>query len=805
MIDAVDPFIGTGVADLPDPRGLAATWWSPKPPVGNTHPGATHPFGMVSVCPYSGGYPTGYGLHERSTEGEPRLLADGRAVSGFTHFQQSGTGAIRKYYNYLRVTPMLSPLDDLGRLEPVTRERAEPGWSSTTLANGIVAELTVGERSAVHRYTFPASRDARVVIDCSHGGLTIDRGATVPLRAAIESDSVGSAAGEVVMEGVPISFHVECDPVDWRQMLWYDRRLMPGGTRLRFDSIRPTTLRPFGLLWAGPTEEGTTIELRIGFSLRSTERARANLDRDLGRHVAPATPTGDVGELAGVEAPSFDRRRSATTRRWADHLDAITVETAAPDRRQVFATALYHSMIKPCLATGESPFWPTAGPFAFDICTMWDIYRTQLPLLAALAPARAVELANALLHVAEEEGNLPIGYRMARGADRFVRQGSALAHTFFADLCERGLPGIDWEWALCHMDADLRRQFGEEYLEHGIVHPITHTLDLASGYRCTALVARAVGDDDLAERFEILATRWIGAFDPGTGLIVDSTFYEGGPWNYSFRLLHDMATRIELAGGDERFRSLLDRFFGVGADPVEQLGVDPSAAEIAAGYALGRFEGLNNEPDMDAPWCYHYIGRPDLTADVVHAAVTNRFSTGRGGLPGNDDSGGLSSWYVWASLGIFPVAGQQVFLLGPPSFPRVTSRLGSAVLTIETEGFVEPRADGPAQYVQSASLDGVDLDRSWISAAEFHRGGELVVRLGAERSAWATTTRPPSSGAPVSTTRTDAHRVAGTGQAVVERTTVDDVDVDDDPAGGFATTEPDRPPPTDRADQEPPP
>ena len=304
---------------------------------------------------------------------------------------------------------------------------------------------------------------------------------------------------------------------------------------------------------------------------------------------------------------------------------------------------------------------------------MWDIYRTQLPLITALFPQRAAELANAMLNICEEEGNLPIGYRMAKGADRFSRQGSALAQTFLADLCQLGVAGVDWDWALCHMDTDLRRAYGEEYLLRGVTHPITHTLDLAFGYQCTAQVARYVGDTALAEQFEELATRWVNAFDPKTGLLVDSAYYEGGKWNYSFRILHDMQARIELAGGDEAFVALLDAFFGYGADPVKQVGERPSVEELAAGYALNRFEGLNNEPDMEAPWAYHYAGRPDRTAEVVHAAVHNMFGLGRGGLPGNDDSGGLSSWYVWASLGLFPVAGQSLYLINAPSF--ASSRL----------------------------------------------------------------------------------------------------------------------------------
>ena len=742
MIDAVDPFIGTGTADLAAPSGLAATWWWPKPPVGNTHPGATHPFGMVSACAFSGAYPTGYGVYDRSTEGVPPTMFDGHVASGFTHFQQSGTGAIRKYYNYLRVSPMLGPLDDLGTTWSLHDEVASPGAYATTLENGVRCEITVGPKSAVHRYTFPEHHDARIVLDASHGGLAIDRGATVPLRASIDAIGPSAACGDVVMEGVPICFHVECDSPGWRRMLWYDRRLMAGGTTLRFDSIRPTTLRPFGLLWAGPAEPGQVVELRIGFSLRSAQQALANLRRDTDQAVSLAADA--LSSLSRPTSGHFARRLAETRSAWADHLDAIRVETDSDERRTVFATALYHSLIKPCIAPDESPFWPTDGDFVFDICTMWDVYRTQLPLLTLLFPDRAVSIANALLHVAEEEGNLPIGYRMAKGADRFSRQGSALAHTFFADVCHLGLGGIDWDWALCHLDVDLRRQYGEEYVEHGVAHPITHTLDLGLGYRCAALVARHVGDHDLADRFDSLSARWVNAYDHDTGLVVDSTFYEGGRWNYSFRLGHDMETRIGLAGGEQAYLGLLDRFFGFGADPVVQLGVGPSIGELAEGYALNRFEGLNNEPDMEAPWSYHWLGRPDRTAEIVHAVVTNQFGAGHGGLPGNDDSGGLSSWYVWASLGLFPVAGQQIVLINAPSFARSRIRVRGGSFTIDTVDFVEPVADSPARHVASVTLDGEPLHRSWIPLERLHAGGHLVVTLADEPSDWATHDRPPS-------------------------------------------------------------
>ena len=728
MIESVDPFIGTEVTELPTTRGLAASWWWPKPQIGNTHPGATSPFGMVSACAYSGGYPTGYGRYGMNTEGVPPRMFDQLQASGFTHFQQSGTGAIRKYYNYFRVTPMVEPLDALDTQWALQDEVAEPGYYATTLSSGIRSELTVGPKSAVHRYTFPAREDARIVVDFSIGGLAIEHGRTVPMRAQMVSVGPGVAQGEIVVEGVPLSVHMEFDAPRWRQMLWYDRRLMSGGSRLEFDSIRLTTLRPFGLLLIGPTESGEDVELRFGFSLRGVEQARANLEAD-----------------CGAARRSFDSRRVRTQSEWRNHMDRVVVEGATSEQRTVFATALYHSLIKPCFAPDESPFWTTSRSFVFDVSTMWDLYKTQLPLMTAIAPDRSVELVSALLSVAEEEGNFPIGYRMARGTDRFFRQGSALAHTFFADVCELGLPGIDWEYALVHLHDDLRRNYGEEYLLKGIAHPVTHTLDLAYGHHCTARIARHVGDHELADHLDRLATRWVNAFDPATGLLIDSEYYEGGRWNYSFRLLHDMAARIQLAGGEAAFVDMLDRFFGYGQPPVTQLGEPPfDVAQLAHGYGLNRFEGLNNEPDMEVPWAYHYAGRPDRTAEVVHAAIHGAFGTGRGGLPGNDDSGGLSSWYVWASLGLFPVAGQSMFLVNAPAFDRSEIRVGGGDFVVEAKGDrpSDPR-EGPS-YVQSVTLDGHPLERTWITASDLHRSGHLVVELGPTPSDWGTAVRPPS-------------------------------------------------------------
>ncbi|WP_432559818.1 glycoside hydrolase domain-containing protein [Granulicoccus sp. GXG6511] len=726
-LSAVDPFIGCEPTDLHPTTGIAATWWSPKPQIGNTHPGATFPLGLVSACAYSGAYPTGYGRFDLATEGVPAEIHPVQLASGFTHFQQSGTGAIRKYYNYFRVTPMLEQLESLGRAWELRDERASPGYYAATLDNGIHCELTVGPSSAVHRYTFPRHTNARIVVDFSHGGLTIPFSRTHPLRSNLAILDHAVAAGQIVVEGVPLAVHLECPDDDWKAQLWYDHRRMPGGSRLDFDAIRPTTMRPFGLMWTGPAEAGRSIELRIGFSLRGIDQARTNLERDVPR-----------------KPEAFEVRKADTEQAWAEHLGKVHVEAPTAERQTVFDTAVYHSLIKPAITRSESPWWPNPGPFAFDICTMWDIYRTQLPLLIHIAPKKAADLASSLITICEEEGNFPIGYRMARGADRFSRQGSALAHTFLAAVSQAGLPGVDWELALTLMAADLRRTYGEEFLRFGRAEPITHTLDLAFGHWCTAQIATHLGDRALAESLAKRAAGWRNAFDADGRLLRASTFYEGTRWNYSFRILHDMAGRIELAGGDEPFVDLLDDFFGFGAEPELQPGVAPDADELLRGYELGRFQGMNNEPDMDAPWAYTYAGRPDRTAEIVHGVVTNQFRATRGGLPGNDDSGGLSSWYVWAALGLFPVIGQDVYLLNAPAHEHGRMSTGERDLTIDTIGYRAPASDAPPQFVAGATLDGHPIDRAWLSGDEFRRGGHLVVQLADRPTDWATRQRPPS-------------------------------------------------------------
>jgi putative alpha-1,2-mannosidase len=157
------------------------------------------------------------------------------------------------------------------------------------------------------------------------------------------------------------------------------------------------------------------------------------------------------------------------------------------------------------------------------------------------------------------------------------------------------------------------------------------------------------------------------------------------------------------------------------------------------GYSLNRFEGYNNEPDIETPYNYLYAGRPDRTAEVVRAGMRDMYTTGRGGLPGNDDSGGLSSCYVWNALGLFPVTGQPLMLIGSPLFDAATVDWLGAPLTIEA---ANNSAENP--YVRAAQLNGQPLTRAYLLLDELREGGTLQLTMGPTPSDWATEDRPPS-------------------------------------------------------------
>lgn len=665
----VNVFQGTGETEIVRPEGIAARWFFIKAGCGNTSPAATVPFGAMSVSPYSGGYPTGYGDHLPNSHSHPKHFSEGKGLLGFAHIQQSGTGAMGHYYNFVVVTPHYGLQTE--RVVP-ENETAEPGYYSCTLGD-IKCELTSSAHTAFHRYTFPKG-DGKVTVDMKTNGLQCPGFVDGDVETDFFEATKNKAEFSFVTQGIKVYVSLESSD---------DFEMLSDG-RLRFSCEK-------------------TAELKVAFSLRSCEQAKRYLS----------------------ETESFDSAKNEAKEKWEKELSKIKVDGFSEGEREIFYSNLYHSLVKPADRKGESFFYDGDGPFSIDLNTLWDMYKTAVPLIFLINREQGEKLTETLLLTGESLGYIPNNIGLTEKCSEHSCQARTLGCYVLLTAYRYGLK-IDVKRMLNVIKKDIFADDKKDFTVDGVCCSHTWMLDMADCCALTAEVARENGDSELAELLDPLAAQWRKCYDPETGLLdKNSSYYEGTLYNYSFRQMVNMKERIDIAGGNERFVSLLDRFFGYGAEPVI-LPVDPDDyAPVEAGMALGRFEGFNNESDTEAPFSYIYAGRHDRTCEIIRSGLKNMFKNGRGGLPGNNDTGALSSYYVFGCLGLFPVAGQDLFLIGSPTVKKAEISLyNGKTLQIVADNNSENNI-----YVSEVYFNGNKLSDFAIKASELLNGGELVFNM----------------------------------------------------------------------------
>lgn len=662
----VNVFQGCGEIELPKPQGIAAKWFFIKAGCGNTSPAALVPYGAVSVAPFSGGYPTGYGNHCPNSHSRPAKFKDGEKLRGFSHIHQSGIGAMGYYYNYAVVTPRYQSSDTLRFPKD---EAAQPGYYTCVL-DDIKCELTATNRVALHRYTF-GKVGGKVTVDFSNNGLIIpdnDRKSVNELEIKKFDDRTVSASA--IIEGIKIFFAVR------------------GNTELYVEN----TCAVFDL------KDKTRAELSVSISLRSIENA--------------------IGFLNGIS--DFDSEKHNAYQKWNDILSKIKIE-ADDEIKEIFYSNLYHSFVKPADWSGESFIYGGDGAFVADFNTLWDMYKTAIPLIFTVDREMSEKIVETLLRVGEELGQLPNTFGLSDKYLLHSQQARMLGDYVLLTAYRYGIK-IDVHRMLKVIDSDVFSDNKTDFTVDGKCESNTWMLDMADGCALAAEVARECGEDELYDRLYPLSLQWKSAYDLNTGLLrADSSYYEGTLYNYSFRRMVHMDERIALAGGKEKFVELLDRFFGYGQPDTVQP-TDPfDYSPVAEGIKLGRFEGFNNESDTEAPFSYICADRHDRVCEIIRSGMKYMFTTGRGGLPGNNDTGALSSYYVLNALGLFPVAGQDIFLFGSPVIDRAEIELSSGkALTI----IVENNSDENI-YVKSVKFNGEPVNEWQISATELFNGGTL--------------------------------------------------------------------------------
>lgn len=669
----VNVFQGCDEIDLPEAEGVAASWRFIKGLCGNNTPGAALPFGRLTACCYSGGYSSGYGRLMKNSHGKIGHLSEENLFKGIAHLQNDGTGDIDTFYNYAVVSPFTGDLKGASDARPFTHERAFPGYyACTDSLTGADCEVTVTRRAALHRISFPGD-GGRISVDFSNDGL-YDDGDHLRFKAGeaeVKIERPNTITAKVRLHNVDIFFCLKIEGMKGGLRLWKDGE----------ETDETILSLPAGHTFGCVFDTRKDVSLTLGLSPKSMEIAR----RDA------------LGNACG-----FDEAVARARDEWNNVLSRLDAEFDDERDYEIFYSNLYHSLLKPCDFEGESYLYE-GGDFVTEFATIWDQYKTSLPLIYTLYPEMSKKIVGGILNYAEATGQMPHTF-MLYNKDACTTQARMLAEHTLADAYLRGIP-MDPQRALTlsYQDAFGENRFDEYAQNAATALHKAFVIDITDACAACALMAEEQGDSEKAARFRAVADCWSRVFDPGTGLLLDGErFYEGNKWNYSFRLLHDMEKRMDFAGGKEGFAALADRFFGF---------VNPGSEENS-------FEGFNNETDMESPYVYHFAERHDRLSEIIDGCLRFTFTTGRGGIPGNNDSGGLCACYIWNAVGLFPVSGQDLMIIGSPRARRCVFRLSSGkTLTVEKQG--------SGIYVEKAELNGKNLDTLCFTAREMMQGGTL--------------------------------------------------------------------------------
>ena len=694
---SVDPFIGTGGH-------------------GHTFPGATLPFGMVQLSPDTrlDGWDGCSGYHD-----------DDRFVHGFSHTHLSGTG-VSDYGDILLFPALGTPKwrnaggrpagDGYGSPFRKVTEQASPGYYAVTLDDThIRAELTATARTGWHRYTFPATDSAFVLLDLTHRDEVIESSA----HLVNDREIAGFRRSRAWARDQRVYFVARfSQPV--RALFATDGMAKPGASEATGRDVRAALFVD--------AASGTTLEIRVGISAVDEAGARQALDAEAG-------------------AGSFDATHAAAREAWRQALARIEVAGGTPQQDTIFYTALYHALLQPNLYTdvdgryrGRDGQVHTANGWTqYTVFSLWDTFRAAHPLYTLLEPARTNDFVNTFLAQAREGGRLPVWELAGNETDCMIGDHAV---SVIADAWAKGIRGFDGEQALAAMQAstEVDDRGRADFRIRGHVRgereseSVSKTLEYAYDAACIARMAMALGHDSLAAVYQRRAQGWRHILDPATGFMrprinarfktpfdpreVDFHFTEANSWQYSFFVPHDIEAHMSALGGPARYAAKLDSLF---SGPTQTTGRDQADITGLIGqYAHG------NEPSHHIAYLYSYAGRPWRTQQLVRRIVDSLYTTRRDGLAGNEDCGQMSAWYVLSALGLYAVdPGQPTWVVGTPLFPRATLHLpnGRAFTITRTGG----RRGTP--YIRSATLGGQPFARAFLAHSEIVAGGVLAFRM----------------------------------------------------------------------------
>jgi predicted alpha-1,2-mannosidase len=720
--------------------------------MGHVFPGACVPFGMVQLSPDTDTIP--YAVNGKYTGTVYRYCAgyqySDKTIVGFSHTHFSGTGhsdlgdfLIMPTVGKLQLNPGTADKPESGYRSRFSHEteKAEPGYYQVRLDDyKINAELTTTTHVGFHQYTFPKSDDAHIILDLNHGLYNYD-GKVLWSYVRVENDTL--VTGYRITRGWARTNYLYFAMVFSKPIKNYgcknDEELVYKGFWRKFDqehNFPEMAGKNLKAYFDFSTAEGEKVKIKFALSAVSTEGALKNLE-------------------AEVPHFNFEKVKADAKANLQNELSRITVD-ASPEKKTTFYTSLYHTFINPIQYMDvdgkyrglDHNIHQAKGFTNYTVFSLWDTYRALHPLFTLIQPERTSDMINSMLAHYDQSVHHVLPVWSHFGNENWCMIGYH-AVPAIVDAWANGIRGFDLNHALeACVSSATNKNYGNlpDYMALGYVPyeknavGSSMTLEYAYDDWTIAQLAKGIGNTAIAEQFGKRAQNWKNLFNERTGFVgakdakgnwktpfdpmhtANEGFIEGNSWNYSLYVPQDIPTLIQKMGGNKRFCDHLDSLFTMYMPDKYFAETEDITREGLVGcYVHG------NEPSHHVAYMYNWAGKPWKTQERIHQIITTMYLNKPDGLCGNDDCGQMSAWYIFSSLGFYPVCpGSGQYAIGTPSVKEGKLQLKDGkVLTVKANNLTDKNI-----YIQSVKLNGKPVNTTILTNTELNQGGELVFEMG---------------------------------------------------------------------------
>jgi predicted alpha-1,2-mannosidase len=710
LVSYVNPFIGTGGH-------------------GHTYPGATMPFGMMQLSPDTrlDGWDGCSGYHYSDDE-----------IYGFSHTHLSGTGV--SDYGDILLMPTNKQVFNNGADGKEgykskfshTNEVAEPGFYKVHLEDtNIDVELTVSKRSGMHKYSFPAADNQFVILDLLHR----DKVLAAEINRISDTELSGFRFSEAWATDQRLFFSIKTSHPFNDVLQSPPKQGMLGAQKIALNFINPNN---------------ETVFIKIGISAVDIEGAKKNLEAEIGNK-------------------TFGEVKKTAQEFWEQQLEKIVLEDTNEDNKTNFYTSLYHVSIAPNLYQDvdgryrgmDLKIHETKDFDYYTVFSLWDTYRAAHPLYTIIEQDKTNDFINTFLAKYDEGGIMPI-WDLAGNYTHCMIGYHAVP--VIADAYLKGIRKYNVEKAFKAMKHSATRdKLGlDSYKNFGFIpvekesESVSKTLEYAYDDWTIAQMAKDLGKEEDYKTYTERAQSYKNVFDPNTQFMrgrfrntwfapfdpyeVNFNYTEANSWQYSFYVPQDISGFTRLLGGKQQLENQLDNLFSAEDKTSGSHQVDITG--LIGQYAHG------NEPSHHMAYLYNFVNKPYKTQEKVRQILTELYTNMPDGISGNEDCGQMSAWYIFSSLGFYPVTpGSNQYIIGAPLFEKATINLENGKsFTVQANNQSEEN-----KYIQSVKLNGENYEYSYIKHKDIMKGGSLVFEMTNQPSVWGT------KDAFVPTTKIEAH------------------------------------------------